>query len=142
MKTYIIRRLLLLFVVLFGVSILVFAILSLFSPEQRASVFITDVKQLRDLQQIIRTHHLDAPIHIQYYYWVKALLRGDLGWSITAQRPVLEAFFYFLPNTIELALFSAPLIIMIGIWLGSVSAVHQNRLIDHTTRTLAIIGWS
>jgi len=142
MKAYIIRRLLLLFVVLFGVSILVFAILSLFSPEQRASVFITDVKQLRDLQEIIQTHHLDAPIHIQYYYWVKALLRGDLGWSITAQRPVLEAFFYFLPNTIELALFSAPLIIVIGIWLGSVSAVYQNSLIDHATRTLAIIGWS
>jgi len=131
-----------LFIVLFGVSVLVFAILSLFSPEQRASVFITDVKQLEDIQEVIKEHGLDAPIYVQYYNWMKSLLRGDLGWSRTAQRPVLEALFYFLPNTVELALFSAPLIIMIGIWLGSVSAVHQDKLIDHTTRTLAIVGWS
>jgi len=131
-----------LFIVLFGVSVLVFAILSLFSPEQRASVFITDVKQLEDIQEVIKEHELDAPIYVQYYNWMKSLLRGDLGWSRTAQKPVLEALFYFLPNTVELALFSAPLIIMIGIWLGSVSAVHQDKLIDHTTRTLAIVGWS
>jgi len=131
-----------LFIVLFGVSVLVFAILSLFSPEQRASVFITDVKQLEDIQEVIKEHGLDAPIYVQYYNWMKSLLRGDLGWSRTAQKPVLEALFYFLPNTVELALFSAPLIIMIGIWLGSVSAVHQDKLIDHTTRTLAIVGWS
>ncbi len=142
MKAYIIRRLLLLFIVLLGVSVLVFAILSLFSPAQRASVFITDVKQLRDIQEIIKKHGLDAPIHVQYYNWMKALLRGDLGWSKTAQKPVLEALFYFLPTTAELALFSAPLIILIGIWLGSASAVHQDKVIDHTTRTLAIIGWS
>ncbi|MBA7490372.1 Dipeptide transport system permease protein DppB [subsurface metagenome] len=142
MKAYIIRRLLLLFIVLFGVSVLVFAILSLFSPAQRASVFITNVKQLRDIQEIIKKHGLDAPIHVQYYNWMKALLRGDLGWSKTAQKPVLEALFYFLPNTAELALFSAPLIILIGIWLGSASAVHQDKVVDHTTRTLAIIGWS
>lgn len=142
MKAYIIRRLLLLFIVLFGVSVLVFAILSLFSPEQRASVFITDVKQLEDIQEVIEEHGLDAPIYVQYYNWMKSLLQGDLGWSRTAQKPVLDAFFYFLPNTVELALFSAPLIIILGIWLGSISAVHQDKLIDHTTRTLAIVGWS
>ena len=142
MKAYIIRRLLLLFIVLLGVSVLVFAILSLFSPAQRASIFITDVKQLRDIQEIIKKHGLDAPIHVQYYNWMKALVRGDLGWSKTAQKPVLEALFYFLPNTAELALFSAPLIILIGIWLGSASAVHQDKVVDHATRTLAIVGWS
>lgn len=142
MRAYIIRRLLLLFIVLFGVSILVFGILSLFSPEQRASVFITDVKQLRDIQGIIKKYGLDAPVHVQYYNWMKALFRGDLGWSKTAQRPALEALFHFLPTTLELALFSAPLIVLVGIWLGSVSAVHQDKFIDHTTRTLAIVGWS
>lgn len=142
MRAYIVRRLLLLVVVLFGVSVLVFGILSLFSPEQRASVFITDVKQLKDIQQIIKKYGLDAPVHVQYYNWMKALFRGDLGWSKTAQKPALEALFHFLPNTLELALFSAPLIILVGIWLGSASAVHQDKFIDHTTRTLAIVGWS
>jgi len=81
MKAYIIRRLLLLFIVLLGVSVLVFAILSLFSPAQRASIFITDVKQLRDIQEIIKKHGLDAPIVVQYFNLMKGLLRGDLGWT-------------------------------------------------------------
>lgn len=142
MRSYIIRRFLLVIPVLLGVSMLVFVILSLFSPAQRASVFITDIRQLRDIQGVIRTHHLDAPIYIQYFNWIKEVLRGNLGWSKTAQQPVLEALFYFLPNTFELALFSVPLIILVGIYLGSLSAVHQGKSIDHATRTLAIVGWS
>jgi len=142
MRNYIIRRILLLIPVLFGVSVIVFAVLSLFSPEQRAAAFITDIKQLRNIQGVIKTHHLDAPIYVQYFNWLKEVLRGNLGWSKTAQKPVLEALFYFLPNTVELGLFSAILIILVGIWLGSTSAVHQDKFIDHATRTMAIIGWS
>jgi len=142
MRNYIIRRLLLLIPVLFGVSIIVFVILSLFSPEQRAAAFITDIKQLRNIQGVIKTHRLDAPIYVQYFSWLKEVFRGNLGWSKTAEKPVLEALFYFLPNTVELGLFSAVLIILVGIWLGSTSAVHQDKLIDHATRTMAIIGWS
>ena len=142
MRSYIIRRFLLVIPVLFGVSMLVFVILSLFSPAQRASVFITDIRQLRDIQGVIRTHHLDAPIYIQYFNWIKQVLRGNLGWSKTAQQPVLRALFYFFPGTFELALFSVPLIILVGIYLGSLSAVHRGKSIDHATRTLAIVGWS
>jgi len=57
-------------------------------------------------------------------------------------RPVIEAFRFFLPHTVELGLFAAPLIILIGVWLGSVSAVHRDKPIDHLTRFMAIIGWS
>ena len=141
-RAYIIRRILLIIPVLVGISLIIFAILALFSPEQRAAAFITDIRQLRDIQGVIRSHGLDAPVYVQYFNWLKEVLHGNLGWSKTAQRPVLTAFFYFLPNTIELALFSAPLIILVGIWLGTVSAVHQGKLIDHLTRTGAIVGWS
>lgn len=142
LKYYIIRRLLLVIPVLIGVSLLVFAVLSLFSPAQRAAAFITDIKQLRNIEGVIRTHRLDAPIYIQYFYWIAEVLRGNLGWSKTAERPVLEAFLYFLPNTLELGLFSTPLIILVGIYLGGISAVHSGKPIDHATRTMAIIGWS
>jgi len=142
MRNYIIRRVLLVIPVLFGVSIIIFVILSLFSPEQRAATFITDVKQLRDIQGVIRMHHLDAPLYVQYFSWIKEVFKGNLGWSKTASRPVLEAFFYFLPNTVELGLFSTPFIILIGIYLGSTAAVHQDKFVDHITRAAAIIGWS
>jgi len=142
MKNYIIRRILLILPVLFGVSIIMFVIFSLFSPAQRAAAFITDVKQLRAIQNVIKRYHLDAPVYIQYLSWIKEVLRGNLGWSTTAARPVLKAIFYFLPYTFELALFSAPITILVGIWLGTISAVHQDKPIDHLTRTMAIIGWS
>lgn len=142
MTNYIIRRLLLIIPVLIGVSIIIFIILSLFSPEQRAAVFVTDVKQLRNIQSVIKKHGLDAPIYVQYFRWIVEVLHGNLGWSKTAERPVLDAFFYFLPNTIELGLFSAPLIILIGIYLGEASAVYRDKPIDHLSRIFAIVGWS
>ncbi|MGQ9617036.1 MAG: ABC transporter permease [Spirochaetota bacterium] len=139
---YILRRLLLLVVVLAGVTMIIFALLALFSPEQRASAFIRDIKQLSDINSIIKTYGLDRPIYVQYYNWLKQIFRGNFGWSTTVSRPVLDAFKYFFPGTLELALFSAPLIILVGIWLGSLSAVHKDKAIDHFTRVLAIVGWS
>ena len=139
---YVVRRLLLLIVVLIGVTIVIFALLSLFSPAQRASAFIKDIKQLSDLNDIIRTYRLDKPIYIQYFIWLKQIFHGNFGWSTTVSRTVLKAFKFFLPNTIELALFSAPVIILVGIWLGSLSAVHRDKPLDHFTRILAIVGWS
>jgi len=139
---YIIRRLLLLIVVLFGVTLIIFALLTLFTPEQRASAFVRDIKQLSDINSIIRTYGLDKPVYIQYINWLKQIFRGNFGWSTTVSRTVNEAFRFFFPNTLELALFSAPVIILVGIWLGSLSAVHRDKPIDHFTRVLAIVGWS
>ncbi len=139
---YIIRRLLLLFVVLVGVTLIIFALLTLFTPEQRASAFIRDIKQLSDIDSIIKTYGLDKPVYVQYYNWLRQILHGNFGWSTTVSRSVLDAFKFFFPNTLELALFSAPVIILVGIWLGSLSAVHKDKSIDHFTRVLAIVGWS
>jgi ABC-type dipeptide/oligopeptide/nickel transport system permease component len=139
---YILRRLLLLVVVLIGVTLIIFVLLMLFSPEQRASAFIHDIKQLSDINSIIKTYGLDRPVYVQYYNWIRQVLKGNFGWSTTVSRPVLEAFRFFLPHTVELGLFAAPLIILIGIWLGSVSAVHRDKPVDHLTRFMAIIGWS
>lgn len=142
MTNYIIRRLLLIIPVLVGVSIIIFLLLLLFSPEQRAALFITDVRQLEDIQGVITKHGLDKPVYIQYFGWVYEVLQGNLGWSKTAEKPVLEAFLYFLPTTAELAIFTAPFIILVGIGLGSLAAVHRDRPIDHASRVFAIVGWS
>ena len=139
---YIIRRLLLVIVVLIGVTVIIFILMSLFSPAQRASAFITDIKQFGDIDSIIRTYGLDKPVYIQYFNWLKQIFQGNFGWSTTVSRPVIDAFKFFFPNTLELALFSAPIIILVGIWIGSLSAVHRDKPVDHFTRVLAIVGWS
>jgi peptide/nickel transport system permease protein len=142
LRAYIIRRLFLLVPVLFGVSLLVFALLQLFSPAERASLFITDPKQAKDISGIIQKYRLDEPVYVQYGVWISQVVRGNLGWSKVVSQPVHQAIFHFLPATVELALFAAPLIILGGILLGSLSAAHKDKAIDHATRTMAIIGWS
>jgi ABC-type dipeptide/oligopeptide/nickel transport system permease component len=139
---FIIRRLIFLVFVLFGVSILIFSILMTFSPERRAAAYVTTPQQAKDIPRIIEMYGLDDPYYIQYFRWIREISRGNLGWSLVAARPVLSAFLYLLPYTIELNLFASPLIIIFGIWLGTQAGIHRDTWVDHGTRIFAIIGWS
>jgi peptide/nickel transport system permease protein len=142
MFAYITRRFLLLILVLFGVSVLVFAILMTFSPERRAAAYVTSPQQAKDIPRIIQQFGLDDPFYIQYFRWVKEIIKGNLGWSLVASRPVREAFWNYFPITLEMNLFAAPIVIIFGIWLGTLSGIHRDTWIDHTSRILAIVGWS
>ncbi|MGD9017730.1 MAG: ABC transporter permease [Desulfobacterales bacterium] len=142
MTTYIARRFFFLIFVLFGVSILLFGILMTFSPERRAAAYVTTPQQAKDIPKIIRQFGLDDPFYLQYVRWVKEVAGGNLGWSLVAARPVGEAFWRFFPVTLEMNLYAAPIVIYLGIWLGSISGIHRDTWIDHFTRIFAIIGWS
>ncbi|HDN62395.1 ABC transporter permease [Candidatus Bathyarchaeota archaeon] len=142
LKHYIIRRFLLLIPTLIGVTLLIFAVIQLFSPVERAALYIRDPRQARDLPGIIKKYHLDEPVYVQYYYWLREVLRGNLGYSKSVNMPVLDAILNFFPATIELVLYSAPLIVLLGIKLGVLAAIHKDRAVDHLTRISSIIGWS
>ena len=142
MLAYVIRRFLLLVFVLFGVSVLLFGILMTFSPERRAATYVSSPQQAKDIPRIIQQFGLDDPFYTQYVRWIKEISRGNLGWSLVASRPVLEAFWNYFPVTLEMNIFAAPIVILVGIWLGTVSGIHRDTWIDHTTRILAIVGWS
>jgi dipeptide transport system permease protein len=142
LRAYIVRRLLLVIPVLFGVTILIFTVLQSFSPEERATLYITNNNQLANIQAIIERYSLNEPVWVQYGTWINQVFHGNLGWSRVVSQPVVEAIFNFLPATLELALFATPLIIFGGIYLGSKAAAHKDRFIDHTTRFGAIVGWS
>ncbi|UCE54203.1 MAG: ABC transporter permease [Desulfobacterales bacterium] len=128
--------------VLFGVSVLLFGILMTFSPERRAATYVTSPQQAKDIPKIIKQFGLDDPFYIQYFRWMKEVLKGNMGWSLVASRPVGEAFWNYFPVTLEMNLFAAPIVIIFGIWLGTLSGIHRDTWIDHTTRILAIVGWS
>jgi peptide/nickel transport system permease protein len=142
MPTYIIRRFFLLILVLFGVSVLIFGILMTFSPERRAAAYVTTPQQAKDIPRIINQFGLDDPFYIQYFRWLKEISKGNMGWSLVAARPVWEAFWRYFPVTLEMNLFAAPIVILFGIWLGTLSAIHKDTWIDHVTRIFAIVGWS
>lgn len=138
MGAYVARRFLLLPLVAFGVTVLIFALLQLVSPAQRAALFVTDVKQLAALPSIIRKYGLDQPVYVQYGMWLQQLAHGDLGWSQTARMPTSQAIAAFFPATLELTLYIFVPVILIGVWLGTQAAVHRDRFVDHFSRLFAI----
>lgn len=142
MPAYVIRRFLLLVFVLFGVSVLLFGILMTFSPERRAATYVSSPQQAKDIPRLIKKFGLDDPFYVQYVRWIKELSKGNMGWSLVASRPVGEAFWRYLPVTLEMNLFAAPIVIFFGIWLGTLAGIHRDTWIDHITRILAIVGWS
>jgi ABC-type dipeptide/oligopeptide/nickel transport system permease component len=142
LRSYIIRRLLLVIPVLFGVTLFIFGITMLFNPVQRAVLFIRDPRQLADLPAVIERYGLDRPFLVQYGTWLGQVFTGNLGYSKIVSMPVWDAIWHFLPATLELAIFATPLIILAGILLGSTAAAHKDRPLDHGTRVVAILGWS
>jgi ABC-type dipeptide/oligopeptide/nickel transport system permease component len=142
LRSYIIRRLLLLIPVLFGVTLFIFGVTMLFSPIERASLYVSGIRDLSDLPGIIERFGLDKPFWVQYGTWITQVLHGNLGWSNVVGMPVWDAIWSFLPATLELAIFAAPLIVFTGIFLGTRAAAHKDKSIDHVTRILAISGWS
>jgi len=128
--------------VLFGVTLFIFGITMFFSPTERATLYVTSPQQMRDLPAVIERYGLNRPFWIQYGTWLGQVFRGNLGWSSVVSMPVGQAIFHYLPATMELAIFATPLIILTGIFFGTKAAAHKDKLIDHSTRVVAILGWS
>jgi len=143
MVNYIVRRLLILPVVLFGLSVLIFGMLMLLSPVERAALYVTSVPRTADaVNQIIQKYGLNQPFYQQYWRWLSGILHGNLGWSKTAQMPVIQAIKLYFPATLELALWSFVPIIVGGTWLGIQAAIHHDTFIDHAARVFSIVGYS
>ena len=140
---YIIRRLLLMILVLFGVSLIVFSIMMIIPPGQRVAIYVKSEKVTpSQMEALIDKYGMNDPAPVQYVRWVNNILHGDFGYSETAKGPVIAGFKQFFPTTLELVLLSTPLIIIVGVWLGTIGAVHKDKPLDHFTRVFAIIGYS
>ncbi len=142
MFAYLLRRLLALPLVLFGVTVLLEGLVQLLPPAARAVAFIHNTRQLAQINQVIQHYGLDKPFPVQYWNWLKAVVHGNLGWSTSVGMPVSQAIATYFPATAELAVDSFILIMGFGIWLGVLGATHRDRFVDHATRILSILGWS
>jgi len=142
MLKFVLRRLLLLPLVAFGVTLLLFGLTQLLAPEMRASLYAKDPRQLEAVEEIIREHGLRDPLPVQYGRWAGLVLRGELGYSETAKMPVWDAIKTYMPATLELAIISMLCVLFFGLWLGTASAVHKNKWQDQLSRAVAVTGYS
>ncbi len=142
MFKYIFRRLCMLPLVMLGVTFLLFFLTQRLSPEMRASLYIQDPRQMGSLEEVIEKYGLNDPMPVQYFRWLKSAVKGDLGYSETANMPVVSAIKAYLPATIQLAASAMVLVVFFGVWLGVLSAKHKDGFIDNTVRVGVLAGFS
>jgi peptide/nickel transport system permease protein len=135
------KRLVQLLPTLFFVSVLIFGLQQLL-PGDPALVMAGEEKDPEVIEQIRRQYHLDRPIPIQYLYWVKGVLTGDLGESMRLKQPVLELIGQKLPVTLQLASMAMVIALVIGVGAGIVSAVKKDTLWDYAANVFSLWGIS
>jgi peptide/nickel transport system permease protein len=141
MLKYVTKRVLMVIPVMIGVSIIVFALMRVFSPDPAPIVLGQHATQ----EQIGRWRQgngLDEPIVKQYLIYVKDALHGDLGTSYYSNTPVSEEIGARFPATIELALAAITFASIVGVSLGVMAAVKKNSIFDAGGTMIALIGVS
>lgn len=141
MLTYIGRRLLQMIPLMFGISLILFAVIQLAPGGPEGSLLETgrsvDPAVIEAYRQRLG---VDQPIHIQYVRWVSAALVGDLGVSFSSTRPVSEMILERLPATLELMASSFLLAAVLAIGLGVFSAVKQYSWFDYFSTGVSFVG--
>jgi len=141
MLKYTIKRLLLLIPVLLGVSMIVFLVLRLFTPDPAATILGQHATQ-DAIQKLDIKLGFNLPLYTQYWRYLVGILHGDLGTSLMSSTAVTKELFNRFPATVELALSATIFSSVAGVLIGVVSAVRKNSLVDHASMVGALIGVS
>jgi peptide/nickel transport system permease protein len=141
MTQYILRRLLMAVPVLLGILVVTFVLARLI-PGDPCKAILGEKATQEVCERFIREQGLDKPIYVQFFIYMKDVLRGDFGDSIRFSRPVTIILIERLPMTIELGVYAMILATLIGIPIGVLSATHSNSIIDVISMIGANIGVS
>ena len=136
---FIIKRLFYSIFVLIGFSILIF-VFSRSIPGDPAIWALGENAPKWAHEKLREEMHLNDPIYKQYYYWIKGVMKGDLGLSLTTQRSVMQDIREFFPASLELALYSGILMLILATLIGTMSGWYNNTWIDNVFRIIAYLG--
>jgi len=144
MTRFLIRRIVQTIPLLIEISILAFLIIRL-APGDPTVVYIDPNKpppSAEDLARLRAELGFDDPVPVQYVRWLGNALQGDLGFSLSARRPVTDEIGERLPNTALLGFTSLALTVILAIPVGILSAVYRYTLFDYAITVASFIGLS
>ena len=142
MLKFTMKRLVYLVLVLVGVSFLVFLLLYM-TPGDPVRMMLGESATPEAQAELRLELGLDDPFLVQYGRYIKNIVvHQDLGTSYSTRRPVLDEIMTVFPNTVKLATAAIIIAVILGTFLGIVSAVRQNSLLDNAVMVLALIGTS
>jgi peptide/nickel transport system permease protein len=143
MGAYLVRRLLLMVLTLFGMSVLIFVMLRLV-PGDIADI-LTNASGISDPKEKAKIAHelgIDQPILVQYGQWIGGLFRGDLGFAYVSEQPAIDEILPRIPISGKLAGMALFFAVLLGVPLGVISAVRQNTKLDYFLRIISLSGLS
>ncbi|WP_261131039.1 nickel ABC transporter permease [Bacillus sp. Marseille-Q3570] len=141
MISLVLRRLLQLVLLLFGISFIVFMSMHI-SPGDPASIIGGPTATESDIEAIRDNLGLNDPVLVQYGNYIAGVLQGDLGFSYQSKESVSQAILTRFPNTLNLAIASMIVAVVIGVTAGIISALKQNSWLDISSTTVALAGIS
>lgn len=127
--------------VVIGVSIIVFVIMRVFSPDP-APVVLGEHATKEMMAAWRQANGLNDPIYVQYFHFLIGIFTGNLGNSYYTKTPVITEILARFPATIELAISAIIFASVFGILIGAISAVKKNTLVDSASMVTALIGVS
>jgi ABC-type dipeptide/oligopeptide/nickel transport system permease component len=138
MLNFILKRTVSLAFTVLGMSLLMFLISrTLPGDPARAAAGGIDAS-VEMVQHTIKEYGLDKPLIIQYFIYMRHLLRGDFGRSLVTRRPIIEDLKTFYPATFELTFYGILFACVVGIPLGILSAIRRGKWIDHMSRVASL----
>jgi peptide/nickel transport system permease protein len=138
MAKYIIRRILLIFPVIIGITLFIYLVLAL-APGDPVSLMLGPDATPEQLQVKRIELGMDKNVFIRYLNYMKTVVQGDFGTSWISGKPVMLEFYQRVPHTLALACVTLMITVIMGIPSGVLAAVKQNRPIDTTTLVFALI---
>lgn len=141
MARYIIKRLLHIIPVLLVVSILVFMMLHLIPGDPVLNML--GLKAPKEAVEATRTQlGLDQPLYVQYFRFITNALKGDFGTSIRTKNPVMDEIINRYPYTLKLAIGGTIVATILGVFVGIISAINQNKFWDNFLMILSLLSVS
>lgn len=141
MLVLIARRLMQLIPTIVIVSMMIFGLQQLL-PGDPATIMAGEERDPEVIEQIRKQYRLDQPIPVQYVYWIKGVVTGDLGESMRLKEPVSKLVAQKLPVTLQLATMAMIIAILIGVPAGIISAVKKGTFWDYFVNVVSLWGIS
>ncbi|HEY0788901.1 MAG TPA: ABC transporter permease [Thermoanaerobaculia bacterium] len=141
MTAYIIRRLIQVIPITFGIMTLIFALIHMI-PGDPAVQIAGEGARAADVERVRHQLGLDKPLWEQYVDYLGGVVKGDLGVSFRTQQPVAQQVFQRYPATLQLAFGGMLVALVVAFPLGIISAIFRISCIDNVARFFALIGVS
>lgn len=139
MTSYIVKRLIQSIPVIFGITVLSFAIMKL-APGDPLANFVNPNISMQDLQASREALGLNDPWYVQYFEWLQEVVRGNLGYTYAGNHSIRTLIARRLPNTIILTLSAFVLSFVVGVPIGVVAAVRKNTRVDYGLTLFSLVG--